>query len=113
MVAYSIGSYCAQIPVGERKSGMPLSVEIPAPLRTTAGPRSRNSSASRATSGTAPESEDPADSEGHGDEGERAVHEPPVPLEERPRVPRQLKRGVRPFRPEAPDRSEEHTSELQ
>src|SRR5436305_1769004 len=30
-----MGSYCAQIPVGERKSGMPLSVETPAPVRTT------------------------------------------------------------------------------
>jgi hypothetical protein len=37
MDAYSSGSNCAQRPVGERKSGMPLSVEIPAPLRTTQG----------------------------------------------------------------------------
>jgi hypothetical protein len=37
MVAYSIGSYVAQIPVGDRKSGMPLSVETPAPVRTTHG----------------------------------------------------------------------------
>src|SRR3954471_17123816 len=46
MVAYSIGSYSAQIPVGERKSGMPLSVEIPAPVRTTHGCRSRSKVAS-------------------------------------------------------------------
>ena len=39
IVAYSIGSYCAQMPVGERKSGMPLSVETPAPVRTTQLPR--------------------------------------------------------------------------
>src|SRR5438309_3510406 len=45
MVAYSIGSYAAQIPLGERKSGMPLSVEIPAPVSTTHGCDSRISSA--------------------------------------------------------------------
>src|SRR3712207_6607968 len=37
------------MPVAERKSGMPLSVETPAPGRTTAGARSRRSSARRAT----------------------------------------------------------------
>src|SRR3954468_11156414 len=46
MGAYSIGSYSAQIPVGERKSGMPFSVEIPAPVRTTHGCRSRSKVAS-------------------------------------------------------------------
>ena len=45
MVAYSIGSYFAQIPVGERKSGMPLSVEIPAPVSTTHGWRARRKAA--------------------------------------------------------------------
>ena len=34
MVAYSIGSYWAQRPVRERKSGIPLSVEMPAPVST-------------------------------------------------------------------------------
>ena len=37
IVAYSIGSYCVQMPVRERKSGIPLSVETPAPVRTTHG----------------------------------------------------------------------------
>ena len=37
MVAYSIGSYFVQMPVLDRKSGMPLSVETPAPVRTTHG----------------------------------------------------------------------------
>jgi hypothetical protein len=37
MDATSNGSTSAQIPVGERKSGIPLSVEIPAPVRTTHG----------------------------------------------------------------------------
>src|SRR6266516_1965302 len=46
MVAYSMGSYCAQIPVGDRKSGIPLSVETPAPVRTTHGCLSRTHSAS-------------------------------------------------------------------
>ena len=32
----SIGSTFSQIPPGERKSGMPLSVETPAPVSTTA-----------------------------------------------------------------------------
>ena len=45
--AYSIGSTCAQMPVGERKSGIPLSVETPAPVRTTHGWRVRISSARR------------------------------------------------------------------
>src|SRR6185312_4057160 len=45
--AYSIGSTSAQIPVGERKSGIPLSVETPAPVRTTHGWRVRISSARR------------------------------------------------------------------
>src|SRR6266550_942988 len=35
--AYSAGSNSAQIPVGERRSGIPLSVETPAPVRTTHG----------------------------------------------------------------------------
>ena len=35
--ATSSGSTSAQIPVGERKSGMPLSVEMPAPVSTTQG----------------------------------------------------------------------------
>ena len=34
--ATSIGSYLSQSPPAERKSGMPLSVEMPAPVRTTA-----------------------------------------------------------------------------
>src|SRR5919201_4204314 len=37
------------MPVGERKSGMPLSVEMPAPVRTTHGWRSRRSVASSLT----------------------------------------------------------------
>jgi hypothetical protein len=37
MVAYSIGSYLVQMPVRDRKSGIPLSVETPAPVRTTHG----------------------------------------------------------------------------
>jgi acyl-CoA thioester hydrolase len=49
MVAYSIGSYRAQIPVGDRKSGMPLSVEIPAPVSTTQGCRSWSKEASSLT----------------------------------------------------------------
>ena len=50
MVAYSIGSYFAQMPVGDRKSGMPLSVEMPAPVRTTHGWCVRMRFASLATS---------------------------------------------------------------
>src|SRR5215203_319081 len=53
MVAYSIGSYCAQIPPGDRKSGMPDSVETPAPARTTHGWWSRIRSA-RAAADTRP-----------------------------------------------------------
>jgi hypothetical protein len=34
---YSSGSNCAHRPDGERKSGIPLSVEQPAPVRTTHG----------------------------------------------------------------------------
>ena len=49
MEATSIGSTCAQIPVGERKSGIPDSVLIPAPVSTTHGCRSRTSSASSST----------------------------------------------------------------
>src|SRR5262249_10272885 len=41
--------YCAQMPVGERKSGMPLSVEIPAPVSTTHGCRFRSKVASSLT----------------------------------------------------------------
>src|SRR5690349_8710683 len=37
MVAYSIGSNSAHRPVGDRKSGIPDSVEIPAPVSTTHG----------------------------------------------------------------------------
>src|SRR5215472_2692604 len=37
MVAYWRGSYRAQIPDGERKSGIPLSVVTPAPVNTTQG----------------------------------------------------------------------------
>ena len=44
--ATSNGSTSAQMPGAERKSGIPLSVLIPAPVRTTAGPRSRTSEAS-------------------------------------------------------------------
>ena len=36
MDATSIGSYSSHSPPAERKSGMPLSVETPAPVRTTA-----------------------------------------------------------------------------
>jgi hypothetical protein len=36
------------MPVSERKSGIPLSVEMPAPVRTTHGWRSRRSAASAA-----------------------------------------------------------------
>ena len=43
------GSYSAQIPPGDLKSGMPLSVEIPAPVRTTQGRRSRTSAARSGT----------------------------------------------------------------
>ena len=39
-VAYSIGSYFAHIPWDPRNDGMPLSTEIPAPVKTTAFPRS-------------------------------------------------------------------------
>ena len=49
MLAYSIGSYVAQIPVGERKSGIPDSVLMPAPVSTTHGWCARTSSASRST----------------------------------------------------------------
>ena len=49
MVAYSSGSYCAQIPVGERKSGIPDSVLTPAPVSTTHGCRPRTSEARRST----------------------------------------------------------------
>src|ERR1700759_5275605 len=45
MWAYSIGSYFVQIPVGDRKSGMPDSVLMPAPVSTTHGRFSRISSA--------------------------------------------------------------------
>src|SRR5437016_2173155 len=44
-----MGSTSAQIPVGERKSGIPLSVDTPAPVRTTHGWRLRISSARWAT----------------------------------------------------------------
>ena len=44
--ATSIESTSAHSPLDERKSGMPLSVLIPAPVSTTAGPRSRISAAS-------------------------------------------------------------------
>ena len=37
MCATSNGSYCAQIPSRERKSGIPDSVEIPAPVRMRQG----------------------------------------------------------------------------
>ena len=37
MVAYSAGSNSAQTPSLERKSGIPLSVETPAPVKTTQG----------------------------------------------------------------------------
>src|SRR5918998_1143207 len=48
MCATSIGSTFAHRPViGVRKSGIPDGTEIPAPVRTTAGPDSRISSASR------------------------------------------------------------------
>src|SRR5215208_1496900 len=53
MVAYSIGSYCAHMPVGERKSGMPLSVETPAPVRTTQLPAVRSRPARSAASANA------------------------------------------------------------
>ena len=46
--ATSRGSTSAQIPVGERKSGIPLSVETPAPVRTTHGWRSCRSAANAA-----------------------------------------------------------------
>src|SRR4051812_34691103 len=46
MVAYSIGSYSAQSPVRDRKSGIPDSVDTPAPVRTTQGCASRISAAS-------------------------------------------------------------------
>ena len=49
MCATSNGSYLAQIPSADRKSGIPDSVEIPAPVRTTQGCRSRTSSARRST----------------------------------------------------------------
>ena len=41
MEATSNGSTSAQMPDADRKSGIPLSVLMPAPVRTTAGPRSR------------------------------------------------------------------------
>jgi hypothetical protein len=41
------------MPVGERKSGMPLSVETPAPVSTTQGCAERKSSARAATSANA------------------------------------------------------------
>jgi hypothetical protein len=37
MFATSIGSYCAQMPPAERKSGIPDSVLMPAPVSTTHG----------------------------------------------------------------------------
>src|SRR3954452_10402867 len=43
-----MGSYSAHRPVRERKSGIPLSVETPAPVRTTQGCASRISAASSA-----------------------------------------------------------------
>src|SRR5207249_4155503 len=46
---YSSGSNFAQSPVGERKSGIPLSVLTPAPVSTTQGCRRRMSSASSCT----------------------------------------------------------------
>jgi acyl-CoA thioester hydrolase len=45
MCAYSIGSYFVQIPVGDRKSGTPDSVLMPAPVSTTHGRFSRISCA--------------------------------------------------------------------
>src|SRR5207247_3424795 len=47
MLAYSIGSYRAQTPVGDRKSGMPLAVLTPAPVSATQGWESRTSAARR------------------------------------------------------------------
>ena len=47
-VAYSIGSYFAHIPWAPRNDGMPLSTEIPAPVKATAFRRSaRRRAASR------------------------------------------------------------------
>ena len=47
-VAYSIGSYFAHIPWVPRNDGMPLSTEIPAPVKATAFRRSaRRRTASR------------------------------------------------------------------
>jgi len=48
MLATSNESYCSQIPPAERKSGMPLSVETPAPASTTQGRCVRIRSAGRA-----------------------------------------------------------------
>ena len=47
MLAYSSGGYVSQIPPSLRKSGMPLSVEIPAPVEATTVPASRMASAAR------------------------------------------------------------------
>ena len=49
MEATSNGSTVAQMPVSERKSGIPDSVDTPAPVSTTHGCRSRMSAASAAT----------------------------------------------------------------
>jgi hypothetical protein len=48
MDATSKGSTFAQIPVGDRKSGIPLSLDTPAPVRTTHGLRSPRSAANAA-----------------------------------------------------------------
>ena len=48
MFATSSGSYCAQMPPAERKSGIPDSVLMPAPVSATHGRRRSNSSASLA-----------------------------------------------------------------
>src|SRR4051794_230346 len=55
MCATSIGSTFAHRPViGVRKSGMPDGTEMPAPVRTTAGPEEASSSARRSRSLIAP-----------------------------------------------------------
>src|SRR5215210_6366112 len=81
MVAYSIGSYCAQIPPLERKSGIPLSVLTPAPVRTTHGCRSRIRRARR--SGTSPEGERAREADHQRSRCERCADEPAIPLAER------------------------------
>src|SRR5579864_1191267 len=43
-----MGAIFVQMPPGERKSGMPLSVEIPAPVKTTARQEARSITASSA-----------------------------------------------------------------